>query len=184
LQKYQVIVQLCAVLTALIIALFSPYIIERWKRKFKKSNIDVIDILEIHQNSKYNGRLIIKNNSKARALNVEAYVEYISDNGKLREGFLPVPLNWTHGHLTNSLNSRYINGYQTVHLDIYCFDSVNKKVLLQTPINIAQFNEIKNGKTELRIKLYQESGDVVPRKVIVTWDGQGLPQSTLGYWHI
>ena len=129
------------------------------------------------QDSSYVGRIAVKNNSPNIAKFVEAYVEEITDTDsgtqRQRKNFLPFPLAWTHVFVGPNLGTiRDIQGNQTVYLDI--FVTKNKQYSLQTPIKgpgLDQFCELTKD-SKLKIKIYQESGQVVSIIVVTKWDGE------------
>jgi hypothetical protein len=169
-----------AVIISLVIALFVPWYAERLRRRPRKNNLAKIGTsTNIQEDELYVGRLIIRNQSNVRAVNVEAYVESIVDNGIKRDNYLPVPLYWTHSQLYKSPILRDIFGNQTVYLDIFNYKAISDGDIykLTSPIgHVRDYCDLKLGETELHIRLYQESGQVVREKVTISWEKGKLPK--------
>ena len=167
-----------AVLASLFIALFVPWFSERLRRKPDKSNLMIMKAIITPHDAAYMGRLEIKNESDKRANNVEAYVDKIIEDGKEKEDFTPIPLNWTYGKLDEIKIRRDILGNQTVYLDIFHYQPLNNdiKFHLSTDIRVAAYRDLKQGKTDIKIKLYQESGQVVKITIIVNWEKGSIPE--------
>ncbi len=137
-------------------------------------------------------RLLIKNYPKhrvfgtSRAKDVEVIIESITENNKPRENFLPSPLTWTHGQAYEQnkyLVLRDIHPGQTVYIDICNFIENRKSLILATSVaaalHITDFCKLNKGQTTLKLMAYQDSGQIVPIKLLIEWDGQNAPNITL-----
>ena len=160
---------------AVAFALFLPFLSEHLRRRPKRTDLKFKDTVIHLQGNDSIGRLVIKNHSDNVAVSVEAYVESITEKGVLRDGFLPVPLYWTHINPTRDNSTRRnIHGNQTVYLDVFRFKPP-VTLLLQTPIvghGTENFNELYyTMETDLEISIYQESGQVVTKKAKINYNG-------------
>jgi len=172
---------------AVIVALATPWIMHWLGRRPKKSNLIAEDARmnkqigeeeKRHPEKKYYvGRMAIKNGDNGlKAVAVEAYIEEVKDDGKIRTNFLPLPLQWTHGHLSQNRSMRNIHTNQTVYLDI-CDFRTSSNPMSEASINItaaaggevSNFSTIKAEETELLIRLYQESGQVKDISLKIIW---------------
>lgn len=142
----------------------------KWLRsKFYKSNLKIVDFKKYIQKRDNDTsllvvwRMVVKNCGNETARNVQADVIKIYDNETKREGFLPVPLRWT--HLNNE--SRDILPGQTVYLDlfdeIHTFFPKNLEIRLCTRfgLDIRKFTFLENGKANLKIAIFQKNGSIV-----------------------
>ena len=185
-----------ATAAAVIIALLAPWVIHWLGRRPRRSNLIAKDSCLIKQvenlgrgrvEQYYVGRLAIKNKKGGfKAVTVEAYIEEIKDNGKTRKNFLPLPLQWTHGHLNQNRSVRDIHPNQTVYLDIFDFhlnsNSLNEALISITVAaggEVSNFSSIKAEKTELLIRLYQESGQVGKIFLKVIWERKKTPDGEI-----
>ena len=179
-----------ALIIPFISALIVVYIAYRLKRRPKESKLVIIKASVDKQTDSFIGRLTISNEFHERAVNVEAYVKpIVYDNNKLID-YLPIPLRWTHGKVYNSEIRRDIFGKQTVYLDVFHYQEepgkdqpvkvgLNKEdpyhFKLHSPITTLEYCTLKAGTTKLHIKLYQESGQEVEKKVGISWKKKGTP---------
>ena len=129
------------------------------------------------------GRIIIHNAGSHKASSVEAYIEKIIFDGKLREDFFPMPLVWAHGQL-NRLGPtvRDIYPNQTVYLDIinhvydeYYVHEDSVDFAVAAGHGIDNLSRMNLGESELFIKLYQESGQVDEIRLKAKWKGGVVP---------
>jgi hypothetical protein len=152
---------LIASATALFIAIGGNWL----RSKVFKSDLRVIGFRNFKQQENLIvWRIILQNKGHDTAENVQADVIEISDDGKKRGDFLPIPLKWTH----LDTESRNILVNQTVHLDI--FDEIhnsqgspaysNLEIRLGTRfgLNIRKFTFLESGKAKLKIVVFQKSG--------------------------
>lgn len=181
-----------AVIVALAVAVLSPVYIDYLNRRPKKSNLLLHDVMVRNQDNDPTvyepkvldiGRLVITNMGKFSAKSVQAYIERISDDGERREDFIPMPLTWTHGHLNpTGAITRDIYPNQTVYLDVFLnvldIEVVHdRSVLLSvgTGREVDSFSKVALGQSELKIRLYQESGQVSEANIKIGWDGVNVP---------
>jgi len=165
--KLQLISSIFAILTALTVT----FLIDPWKRWFRRTNLIPIDVISYFQDFQYIYRLQLRNESCYTAKNVEIDVEGVRDNGdKLRENFVPSPLSWTH----RTTEPRNILPHQNAFLDICeVKQEANKFIILAAP-HIKPLKEmpyIKKGTTRLVLKYYQENGQTGEVKLKITWNG-------------
>lgn len=172
-----------ALIIPFISALIVVYIAHRLSRRPKKTNLVIKGASAYQQDTCYMGRLIIKNESNVRAVNVEAYVESVINNGNKINNYLPIPLRWTHSDLNKSKSMvlRDVSGNQSVFLDIYYYGpyphpNESIKLVIFSTLYEIKYCDIKPGITDLYINLYQESGQVVPAKVTISWEEGKLPE--------
>lgn len=184
---------------ATLVALFVPLYILWFTNQPKKSKINVKGVSIVNQDPASDeaekqtrrllnvGRIILKNEGKYIASSVEAYIEKIIFMGQEREDFFPVPLFWTHGQLNkNGPTIRDIYPNQVVYLDlfnhIYDDEYINDNVVVfavAAGLGVDQLSKMNLGTSELTIKLYQESGQVVTLLVEAKWDQKGAPSLRL-----
>jgi len=165
---------------AVCVALATPWIINWLTNRPKKSKLVFVQTNVIDQSPDPNifdfldgtplniGRLVIRNDGRYIAENVEAYIDRIKYNGEFRANYIPMPLRWTHGELNKEGSTmRNIYPHQTVYLDI--FDHVvdesyvgNTSVIFSvlSGRNVDDLSKMNIGRSELYIKLYQASGQV------------------------
>lgn len=170
---------------AAITALLVPYIQDGLSRKPNKSKLRIEDV-RIYDQSPDNeylqlcgqpqywesfGRIRIYNGGEHTAKNVGANVEKVIHNGKEDKDFLPLPLIWT--HTVNGI-SRDILPKQSVYLDvIHLFASDDTDSYMSDIATPVRRNDdtggyyIGVGETLLDLVIYQESGQVVRKRVKV-----------------
>ena len=179
---------------AVIIALFTPWIVNWLNNRPKKSKLVFKDTSVVSQDNNPDseeelvrllkvGRLIIKNEGEFIAKSVEAYIDRIKFDDELRDDFFPIPLFWTHGQLNKTgptIRDVYPN--QTVYLDLfnYLYDPEyvgNSSVVFAVAAGQGVDNlwRMNLGESELFIKFYQESGQVEEVCVKAVWDGKNVP---------
>jgi len=171
-------IQPYTVVVSLFVALVATWVADWLRRKPTKTNIKFIKAKTFPQveESLVMGRLVGKNYSNKKAVSVEAYIEAIEDNGVPRKDFLPVPLHWTHYQLNEELILKNICGNQYFYLDIFNFHTVFKYLKLCTPITgIGNYTNLKEGLTELTVRIYQASGQEFSKKIIIEWEKEKLP---------
>lgn len=188
-----------AVVIALAIGILSPPLSEWWRRRPEKSNLVIEGVVVTNQGDEAMiaesepmalldvGRLIIKNKGLFKAKSVEAYIENITEDGELREDFVPMPLMWTHGQLNkDGPTIRDIYPNQTVYLDIFnnMLDremSADRSVLLAVGAGhgVPSLSQGALGESVLLLKLYQESGQVVQVKLKIAWNGRDVPTMSI-----
>lgn len=177
-----------------IAAVITPWIVNWLNNRPKNSNLVWKNVSVIHQDSDPDnshmaklydvGRIVLKNNGKFIAKSVEAYIEKIIWDEEERKDFIPMPLIWTHGELNaKGLTVRDIYPNQTVYLDIFnhIFDpdyTGESSVIfsIATGTNYEDLSKLNIGKSELLIRLYQESGQINKVWLNVIWDGKSVPK--------
>ncbi|KKQ34862.1 MAG: hypothetical protein US50_C0034G0003 [Candidatus Nomurabacteria bacterium GW2011_GWB1_37_5] len=182
---------------AVIVALFTPWVVNWLNKRQEKSNLVFEDISIVHQDSKPEednmrklldvGRLIITNKGKFKAKTVEAYMDKIISNNEVRTDFFPMPLVWTHGQLNkNGPTVRDIYPNQTVYLDIFnhIFDPEyvgDSSVLFAVADDhgVDSLSKMELGESDIIIKFYQESGQVNQIIIKAIWDGKHVPKISI-----
>lgn len=114
-------------------------------------------------------RLKFLNDGSSVAEDVIVYVSEIIEQGTLRPEFLPVPLSWTH-------DGRYIRNFaphEIWYLDLCRKNNVqdrNKPVLvLAAGQQVPTYEDINEGKTILKIRLSQKSGQIRDYQIDLLW---------------
>lgn len=176
---------------AVLVALVTPFIMHWLERRPKESALEIgekgfitLQVTKASNNGndrKTIGRVSIKNFGVHKAIAVQAFLEEVKNDGKIRGNFIPVPLCWTHQGLGgDGLSLRDIHPNQTVLLDIFYFEHPSSQqaegslnFALAIGSGIENFAEIKSEKTELSLKLYQESGQVIPFRLLIKWPRNG-----------
>jgi hypothetical protein len=184
--------------SAVVVALITPWIINSLNNKPKKSKLVVVGSSvinqdtaegEIEENIKHLlnvGRIAIKNIGEHKAVAAEAYLEKVFLDDAERKNFIPMPLVWTHGQLNKSGPAiRDIYPNQTVYLDIYyqIYDDgyVNNNIVdfsLATAFDNKNLSFLGIGRSKILISIYQESGQVVPINIECIYDGKKAPSIT------
>lgn len=137
------------------------------------------------EGSRYVYRILIINKGLFAAHDVEAMVEGIIEDGIVRKGFLPLPLGWTHGQAYPGHSSviRNIHRNQSAFLDVCEFiyyPSTQFILTVQAGREIAYFSQLKiNAVTDIKIVLYQRSGQNVRIVVRVKPDKLGYPRISI-----
>lgn len=132
-----IVVSLLSTMAALVIATFDGRM-KRWAEKPK------LGIKTVAHNSQANGnvtqdvwRLLMENEGKGTAREVEVYAEKIIRNRSIVENFLPVPLQWTHYQTRgNNAVSRDIHPSQSVFIDLISRNNGDYRLRLCSPIGV------------------------------------------------
>jgi hypothetical protein len=130
------------------------------------------------------GRVILKNFGRFPAIDVEADTDALEIGDETRTDFLSCPLNWTHSQIYHQNNNyhplRNIYPGQSVHLDIFNYELNSRTLRLAVIVcrDIDNYSKLEIGENKLRIKLYQDSGQVVLLKLKIVWDGENIPTIT------
>lgn len=157
-------------LAAVLVALFGDWI----RSKIFPSRVRIIDKWQnVQGNNQGQTRLLFRNIGIATAYEVEVYVNRIIDDGKQREGFLPVPLIWTHTgdiQTKRDLHPKQFGYY----LDICRIDDINNPIIepklpLIYGAGVPKFQNIYNGKTTLELVVSQKSGELIKYNVNLEW---------------
>lgn len=180
-------------LFAVAIALATPWIVNWLNNRPKNSKIRVLNVSIVDQaNEAYDddqmnhhvGRLVIKNEGKFIAKSIEASLEKIVFDEQERKDFFPVPLIWTHSQ-PNKATARDIYPNQTVYLDVLFYFSESRSGDALAQFAIGAGKDVENlsyvcvGKSNILIKLYQESGQVDEVSLQIDWDGNSAPKMIL-----
>ena len=159
-----------AAVIALSVALWG----ETLKKLFYMSNMKLIDYHENLQTSRDDvtqghTRLKFLNDGGSVAENVIVYVNEIIEQGSPRPEFLPVPLSWTH-------DGRYMRNFaphEIWYLDLCRKNNIednNKPVLvLAAGQQVPTYEDINEGKTILKIRLSQKSGQIRDYQIDLFW---------------
>jgi hypothetical protein len=167
LQIIEFIILLLAPIVALAIGLWK----DDWRKKIEKSNIKAIKVNKHCQNSEYYYRLVLKNEGKYTAKNLEIDIEEVYDDKLKRKNFVPSPLRWTH----RDTKPRDVFPSQTCQLDICNFRfKQGENLILTAPdiMNLKSIPFLKAGKSKLILKHYQENGQTGIIKLSVFWTGK------------
>lgn len=146
---------------------------DEWRRRKRKSDIKALEVVGVYQNSIRYYRLVLRNEGKYTARNIEVDVEEVYDEGgKERDNFIPAPLRWTHINTT----TRNIFPNQVAYLDICEFKQEQGRsfIRLFAP-NIKNLNDMPYlgaGQTKLVLRHYQENGQTGEIEVFVNWSGR------------
>lgn len=133
---------------------------EKWKRVFLKPELKVINNIQRYRQAHHVWRISVKNTGNDIARDVQAMVTNITEGGKERENFVPMPLGWTH----KDSDTSNIHPEQIVNLDIieHYVNSSNKEVQLASPRGhgVADFRNIRISDqiTKLEISFYESRG--------------------------
>lgn len=179
---------------ALIVAFVVPWVANCLNNRPRKSKLKVTGKSVVDQaNESYDpdivdthlvGRLVIQNKGRYIARSVEASLEKIICEGEDRRNFFPVPLFWTHGQVNKGI-IRDIYPNQTVYLDVfeYIWDSLQGESMARFSLgagrDIENLSFVSVGKSNLLLKLYQESGQVDKIRLEISWEGKGEPEMTI-----
>lgn len=201
-QEFWTVAATIVAFVAVIVALFTPFLMSWLSNRPKKSKLVVKDTRVINQEASEEyqeaseeyqkhthpllnvGIVIIKNTGQYKASSVEAYVEEIFDEGKKRSDFIPMPLVWTHGQLNkNGPTIRDIYPNQEVSLDFfnhkyddgYVGDNI-VSFAVATGHFVDNLSRMALGESKISIVLYQESGQVDTIRLKVIWDGVKVPK--------
>src|SRR6185437_13829969 len=170
LQLALVIASFLTIVVALLIATQQ----DKWRAKHKRSKIEYFGTASHMQGQDNLGsdyrlhylRLLLKNLGY-EAMNVETSVikieEEIREQISLRQNFLEVPLNWTHGVVYDPSGVvRNIQTNQTAYLDICSGPTDYQSLALCTGVTgNADFRDLNPGKTTLTLALFQKSGQTL-----------------------
>jgi hypothetical protein len=157
-----------AAISAILYALYR----DNFSQYLKKHKLKFIEIVKIRQNSFWIYRLVLKNDSKHMAKNIEFDIEEIIENGIKRTNFLPAPHNWTH-ELDKS--RRDIFPYQVAYLDLVTINELpNAPIALYARVlwDIPEMIRINKGTTILKYSYYSENGQTGNLKLQVNWNGK------------
>ena len=159
-----------ATIIALSVALWG----ETLKKLFYMSNMKLVDYHENLQTSRNDvtqghTRLKFLNDGGSVAEDVIVYVNEILEGGSPRQDFLPVPLSWTHdGHYM-----RNFAPHEIWYLDLCRKNNIedgNKPVLvLAAGQQVPTYEDINEGKTILKIRLSQKSGEIRDYQIDLFW---------------
>lgn len=156
-------------LLAVVVALFGDWI----RYKLFPSDVHIVDIWQDVQGNQGQTRLLIRNIGKYTAYEVEVYLNKIVDNGVNRQGFLPVPLIWTHTAGIETKRNLHPNqfGY---YLDLCRLEKINDpsiepKVPLIFGAGVDAYEKIYHGTTILKIVISQKSGEQIKYDVNLEW---------------
>lgn len=156
-------------LAAVVVALFGDWI----RSKLFPSKVRLIDKWQNVQNNQGHTRLLFRNIGSASAYEVEVYVNKIIDDGRIRQGFLPVPLIWTHTAGTETKRDIHPKqfGY---YLDLCRIDditdpSIEPKLPLIFGAGVKKYQDIYHGKTTLQLVISQKSGELINYDVDLEW---------------
>lgn len=123
-------------------------------------------------------RLLITNNGHWRAKSVNAVVEEIKTDDTPKKNYLPSPLPWTHQRSPQTV--RDIQRRQPVYLDLIEYKLENKSHILRLLSDeikdLPNLSRFENGLKELKIGLYQQSGQVINIRLSFEWDGINEPE--------
>lgn len=166
---WAVVVSVFSSIVALIIA-FKDQILRQWnKPDLVAEKIEVFQQINSNNSAYWIFRLLIKNEGKSSANNVEIDTSKLFEGGKIRHNFLPAPLRWTHGELFLNRVARNIGSSQSVYLDIatFCPPNYQTDVKYMTPCSlwlatlagaeIQSFSNINLANTELELKIFAEN---------------------------
>jgi len=156
-------------LLAVIVALFG----DQLRSKILPSDIRIVDKWQNVQNNQGQTRLLFRNIGKSSAHEVEIYLNKIVDNNVTRQGFLPVPLIWTHTPGTETKRDLHPKqfGY---YLDICRVDNIadtttNPKIPLIFGAGVEKYEMIHHGQTTLELAVSQKSGELITYDVGLEW---------------
>ncbi|MEK7533876.1 MAG: hypothetical protein AAB600_00925 [Patescibacteria group bacterium] len=156
-------------LSAVVVALFGDWI----RSKLFPSKVRLLEKWQNTQNNQGHTRLLFRNIGSTTAYEVEIYVNKIIDNGRMRQGFLPVPLIWT--HTVGTETKRDIHPKQFgYYLDICRIDditnfSIEPKLPLIFGAGVARYENIYHGKTTLKLLVSQKFGELINYDVDLEW---------------
>lgn len=156
-------------LAAVTVALFGNQI----RGTLFPSRIEIIDTWQNIQGNQGHTRLLFRNVGSTTALEVEAYVNRILDDGQPRQGFLPVPLIWTH---TAGLETkRDFHPKQFGYfLDICRVENIEDanaepRIPLIFGAGIPAYQNIFNGRTTLELVVSQKLGEIIMYDIELEW---------------
>lgn len=157
-------------LAAVTVALFGNQI----RSYFFPSRLKLIDKWQgIQGESQGYTRLLFRNIGRTTAYEVEVYINSIIDDGKMRTGFLPVPLIWT--HTAGAETKRDIHPKQFgYHLDLCKVDDINNpslepKLCLIFGAGVPAYENIYHGRTTLELVISQKSEELIKHDVTLEW---------------
>lgn len=169
-------------MSVVIVALYGDWI----KSKLFPSEMHLIDTWQNTQGNQGHTRLLFRNLGIITAYEVEVYVTKIIDNGRVRLGFLPVPLIWTHTVGVETKRDFHPKqfGY---YLDLCRIDdidnpSIEPKIPLIFGAGVATYQNIYHGKTTLELVVSQKSGNLINYDINLEWlRGQDKFVRVLGF---
>ena len=138
---------------AIVYALYRDNIQQRFQRPIFR----FLDISKVNQNGVMYYRLIIKNDSRFVAKNVEFEVNDVVDSGNPRDGFLPASHSWTHRDLV-----RDISPYQVAYLNLCSVDNAVPLTANLTAPHLETYVKdmalINSNTDAILLKFYTENG--------------------------
>lgn len=161
-----------AAVVALSIAIGSDWV----KSKIYKSNLEIKDAFVSDQpyESTTQGqvRLLFKNvKGHATAEEVEVYVNKVYDNGKPRDGFLPVPLSWTHsGKATRNFHPNQFGYLDFCRIHNISDSTLIPKLVLVAGGGVSLYEDIMTQITNFEIVVFQKSGVAKYFEIILKWE--------------
>lgn len=153
--------------------LLSP-LTEIIKKRFIHATFSDIEIQTIRQGGFFITRLSVKNKGRAAAREVRAHLESILDDGKIREGFVPCPMWWTHGQVEKV---KGLSPHEPAQLDVLKLtqnQSGNCEFRFQISAGLAHdpFSRVyANKETKGVIGIYELGGSTEKIGIVVNWDG-------------
>lgn len=156
-------------LAAVIVALFGDQI----RGILFPSQIEIVDTWQNVQENQGHTRLLFRNIGRTTAFEVEVYVNRIIDGTQPRQGFLPVPLIWTHTAGTDTKKDFHPKqfGY---YLDICRIDDTSSAniepiVPLIFGAGVHAYQDILNGRTTLELIVSQKLGEIIMYDIELEW---------------
>lgn len=161
------------------LAVFTALGISLWRKSleefFYKPDINLLDSLKNFQEytdkkvTQGQTRLLIKNTGNGTAIDVEAYVSKIYDNGNPRTNFIAVPLYWTHNG-----SRRDFHPNQFGYLDFCRIDRLNDpnckpKLVLAAGAGVPTYEEIREKLTTVELIIFQKSGQIKSYSIDLDW---------------
>ncbi len=134
-----------------------------------KSELEILELRRFRQKH-HVWRLVVVNNGREIAKNVQVDVIRMHDENILRENFLPMPLPWTHVNKEN----RDILPKQTVYLDVF-YHKINSPddvhIATRFGRDIDNFRKFRIGKSKFLLTFYEQGGNSFNREIEVSWEG-------------
>lgn len=156
-------------LLAIVVALFGDWI----RSKLFPSKISLTDKWQNTQNNQGQTRLLFRNIGSTTGYEVEVYVNRIVDNGQIRQGFLPVPLIWTHTagvETKRDIHPKQFGYYiDLCRIDDITIPGIQPKIPLIFGAGVAKYQDIYHGRTTLELVVSQKSGDLIYYEVDLEW---------------
>lgn len=115
-------------------------------------------------------RLNFSNEGIVTAEDVEVYVSNIYENGAPRQGFLAVPLMWTH----SGLFSRKFHPNQWGYLDFCRVDLLSQdkipQLVLRAGHGVSAYQDIHEGDTKIELTIFDKSGQTKKYSIDIYWE--------------